>query len=73
MAGMKVVRCDQCRTEVHETEPPVYLHGVSSVKGGLLLPDRFHNHDFCSPKCFWRWTAVQLAVMVGHDNPLEKP
>lgn len=62
---MKVIKCDECKTEMHENlADKEYIH-LQGFKGrgtsGLLLPERFTSVDFCSRECFIQWVNKQIA------------
>jgi hypothetical protein len=51
---MVTYKCDNCGKET-TSKPEVWLHGVTGKSGGILLPEKHHDRNFCSPDCFWIW------------------
>ncbi len=59
---MKYFKCDYCKKDLIG-ECYIQLKGISGLSG-ILLPERFHEHDFCSVNCFWNW--------VSENRPIKK-
>ena len=52
---MKLTKCDQCGNV--EGADYIHLEGISSLRGGILMPSPRMKFDFCSQRCFWTWCA----------------
>lgn len=52
---MKAFICDCCKKTFYSRDTHVELKGIIGTSGGILLPERFHEKDFCNPECFWEW------------------
>ena len=50
---MKYYECDYCGAKTKESI--VQVKGAVGSSGGILLPEKFHEKDFCYPGCFWQW------------------
>lgn len=55
---MTKVTCDQCLVPINGN-PPIHTRGLPR-KSGILLPDQFVEHDFCSAACFWQFVVAQM-------------
>jgi len=49
--------CDECNSSNIEITLIGYKNPLHS---GLLLPERFQESNFCSVKCFLKWTQRML-------------
>ena len=52
-----IVTCDMCDRDRKDMEHDFHisLKGITGTSGGILLPEQFHEKDFCSSDCFWDW------------------
>ncbi|OGP82225.1 MAG: hypothetical protein A2Z08_07955 [Deltaproteobacteria bacterium RBG_16_54_11] len=57
---MNLYQCDDCGKQ--EIWPPkIMIKGyVPEDKGGILIPDQFHEYHFCSRECFEKWIGVAI-------------
>ena len=59
---MKKTFCDQCGKEIAGQE--ISIEGYQGAHGGILLPERLKNFDFCSNRCLEKW--VFGSITAGH-------
>jgi hypothetical protein len=59
---MKRTICDECGRGIPGEE--ISLKGYQGRHGGILLPERLKEFDFCSNKCLERW--IFGAITAGH-------
>lgn len=58
---MRIILCDYCKQQVHG-DHPISLRGVCESRGGILLPEQFHQRDFCSKGCLANWTGENVRM-----------
>lgn len=70
---MKGYQCDQC--DVFKVgEPEIFIRGYwPRLKGGLMIPERYKEREFCSRKCFKEWIGLgelpDMPIWEGHWKP----
>lgn len=58
---MKFFKCDFCEVQMYGHNPYATIKGYKPTKrGGILLPEEFHEHDFCSHQCIVKWMTEAL-------------